>query len=80
MLQILLTDIFNQKGLEVLASTLIYAVLGALIFVLVFWLVDKITPFDIHKEIEEDKNVAVAIIVAGFLIGIAIIFAASIAG
>ncbi len=80
MWNILLTDVFTKKGLSILATTMVYAIVGIVVFIIVFWLVDRITPFNINKEIEEDQNIAVAIVVAGFLIGIAIIMAASIAG
>ena len=80
MLKFLLTDVFSTQGLKILGTTIVYAIVGIIIFIIAFWLIEKITPFNIHQEIEKDQNVAVAIVISGFLIGIAIIMAASIAG
>jgi uncharacterized membrane protein YjfL (UPF0719 family) len=40
----------------------------------------KIAPFSVKKEIEDDQNTALAIIIAGVLIGISLIIAAAISG
>jgi len=40
----------------------------------------KIAPFSVKKEIEEDQNTALAVIMAGVLIGISLIIAAAVSG
>ena len=65
---------------EVLITTLIFVVIGLIFFGIAFFIMDKITPFSIHKEIEEDQNVALGIVIGSLLIGIAIIIAAAIHG
>ncbi len=57
-----------------------FALLGILVFAAAFWLMTKIAPFSVRKEIEEDQNVALAVIMAGVIIGIALIVAAAIGG
>jgi putative membrane protein len=57
-----------------------FAALGIVVFALAFWLMTKIAPFSVRKEIEEDQNVALAVIMAGVIIGIALIVAAAIGG
>jgi hypothetical protein len=37
-------------------------------------------PFSVHKEIEEDQNVALGIIIGAIIIGIALIISAAIQG
>jgi len=69
---------FDLFHLSQLVWTLIYSVLGVLVFSLVFWIVTKISPFSIRKEIEEDQNTALGIIIGAIFIGIAIIIAAAI--
>ena len=59
-------------------STFIYAVLGLIIFVLALYIMDKVTPFSIHKEIADDQNVALAIILGSVFIALAIIIQAAI--
>ncbi len=61
-------------------NALIYAVLGILIFIGTFALVDKLTPYALWKEIVEDKNVALAIMIGAMSLGMCIIIAAAIHG
>ncbi len=69
-------DIIN---LHSLAGSLIYSLMGVTIFWISFIVIDKLTPYELWKNIVEDKNQALATIVAAMCIGIAIIVAASIA-
>jgi putative membrane protein len=61
-----------------LLNALIYSLLGILIFVVVFVLIDKLTPYHLWKEIVEDKNVALAILIGALSIGMCIIIAAAV--
>jgi uncharacterized membrane protein YjfL (UPF0719 family) len=56
------------------------ALLGVGVFALTFWVIVKITPFSIRKEIEEDQNTALAILVSSVILGIALIVSAAITG
>jgi len=64
--------------LHALANALIYSVLGILIFALAFVLIDKLTPYHLWKEIVQDKNVALAILIGALSIGMCIIIAAAV--
>ena len=66
--------------LETIVSTLVFVFIGLLFFALAFGLLGKITPFSIRKEIEEDQNTALGIVIGAVLIGISIIIAAAISG
>ena len=70
---------FNQL-IEVLVATLIFVVIGLVFFAIAFIVLDKALPYSIHKEIEEDQNTALGIIIGSMMIGIAIIIAAAIQG
>jgi uncharacterized membrane protein YjfL (UPF0719 family) len=61
-----------------LLNALIYSVLGILIFVIAFLIIDKMTPYHLWKEIVEDKNVALAILIGALSIGMCIIIAAAV--
>ena len=63
-----------------LLNVTIYTIAGLLLFALAFFVMGKATPFSIRKEIEEDQNVALAIVIGSVIIGIALIIVASIAG
>lgn len=60
--------------------TIIYIVIGLVFFALSDWLVERVMPRTVRKAIEEDKNVAVAIVVAAGILGVALIVAAAIRG
>jgi len=66
--------------LEVVLSSVVFAGIGLAVFGIAFFLIVKIAPFSVRKEIEEDQNTALAIIIAGVLIGIALIIAAAVHG
>lgn len=61
-----------------LLGTVVYSVLGVTIFVLAYALIEKISPFSVKKEISEDQNTALGIILGAVIIGLSIIIAASI--
>lgn len=65
---------------EAVVSTLAFAVIGIVVFAAAFWLIAKVAPFSIKKEIEEDQNTALGIIIAGVLIGISLIIAGAVSG
>ncbi|MEO8182573.1 MAG: DUF350 domain-containing protein [Deltaproteobacteria bacterium] len=69
----------DQIGHAVLSSAAM-AVLGIAVFSVTFWLIVKVTPFSIRKEIEDDHNTALAILVASVILGIALIVSAAISG
>jgi uncharacterized membrane protein YjfL (UPF0719 family) len=65
---------------NVLVTTIIFVVLGLIVFALAFFFITVVTPFSVKKEIEEDQNVAVGVVIGSIIIGIAIIIAAAITG
>jgi uncharacterized membrane protein YjfL (UPF0719 family) len=65
---------------DALVSSAAFAGVGVVVFAAAFWIMAKIAPFSFHKEIEEDQNVSLGIIVAGVMIGLALIISAAIHG
>ena len=61
-----------------LLNAVVYSILGIIIFVLAFVVVDKMTPYDLWKEICENRNTALAIMVGAMSIGICMIIAAAV--
>ncbi len=72
-----MSDLINAK--PILAS-LIFAVIGVVVLVVSFWLVDKLTPHSLWKEIIEKRNTALAILAGCFMLSLGLIVAASIHG
>jgi len=65
---------------DAVVSTAVFAGIGLAVFAIAFFLIAKLAPFSVKKEIEEDQNVALAVIMAGVLIGISLIIAAAVSG
>ena len=68
-------DWFNPS---VFIGSIIYALVGVVMFWLCFLVIDKITPVDLWAEIVEKHNRALALVVAAMCLGISIIVAAAI--
>jgi len=66
--------------LQHILDSLLFAGVGIIVFIFSFILVDKITPYNLWREIVEHKNTALAILAAAFLIGLAIIVSSAIHG
>lgn len=68
---------WETQGSHLLASV-IYSLIGVAIFALAFIIVERIAPFSLKKELAEDDNVAVGIVLGSIFIGLSIIIAAAI--
>ena len=66
--------------LKAVVGTLVFVGVGLVVFTLAFVIITKITPFSIRKEIEEDQNTALAIVIGSVILGLAWIIAAAIHG
>lgn len=64
----------------IVLGSVIYAVIGVLVFWLGFVIIDKLTPYKLWEEIVEHKNLALAIVVAAMCISIGMIVSAAIHG
>ncbi len=64
----------------VIVTTAIFTAFGLLIFGVAYFIIVKASPFSIRKEIEEDHNTALAIVIGAVIIGISLIIAAAIQG
>ena len=65
---------------DAVVSSAVFAGIGLAVFGIAFWIMTKVAPFSMKKEIEEDQNVALGVIIAGVIIGIALIISAAIHG
>lgn len=62
------------------AGSILFALIGVLIFWLCFVIIDRITPYNLWEEIVEKQNMALGMVVAAMCLGISIIVAAAIHG
>jgi putative membrane protein len=69
-----------EELLPVLATTVIFVAIGLIVFAVAFLIVVLVAPFSVKKEIEEDQNTALAVIIGALIIGVAMIISAAIQG
>lgn len=68
----------TQLGFEYLLSSLVYGVLGFVLFMASLWVMEKLTPYSLEKKITEEGNLALGIVVAAIVLSLGIIYAAAI--
>jgi uncharacterized membrane protein YjfL (UPF0719 family) len=69
-----------EELLPVIETTVIFVAIGLIVFALAFVIVVLVAPFSVKKEIEDDQNTSLAIIIGAVIIGIAMIISAAIHG
>jgi uncharacterized membrane protein YjfL (UPF0719 family) len=62
---------------RLLLDAALFGIGGIVLLIIGYYLWELITPYNIRRELHENKNVAVAIVVASFILGMAIVIAAS---
>ncbi|EAQ04177.1 hypothetical protein OB2597_08544 [Pseudooceanicola batsensis HTCC2597] len=67
---------FEAIILAEVLSTVFYSVLGLVLMGVVWFVITWLAPFPVVKEIEEDQNMALAILMGAVFVGMAIIIAA----
>ena len=63
---------------RLLIDVSLFGVAGIALLILGYYIWELITPYNLRRELQENKNMAVALVVAAFIIGMAIVIAASI--
>jgi uncharacterized membrane protein YjfL (UPF0719 family) len=64
----------------VIVTTVVFTIFGLIAFGLAYVIMVKASPFSVRKELEEDHNTALAIVIGAVIIGIAMIVSAAIQG
>jgi putative membrane protein len=59
-------------------NAILYAAIGIVIFACAFLVLDKVTPYNLWKEIVQEHNLALAILLGGMSLGICVIIAAAV--
>jgi putative membrane protein len=60
------------------ANAIVYAAIGIVIFAGAFLVIDKVTPYNLWKEIVQEHNTALAILLGAMSLGICIIIASAV--
>ncbi|MEP5761042.1 MAG: DUF350 domain-containing protein [Litoreibacter sp.] len=69
-------DIFSSIQIAEVVSMIFYTFLGLALLGACWWIVDRITPYSVTKEIENDQNVALAVLIGMLFLSLSIIIAA----
>ena len=72
-----MTDVYSSMFSNAVAA-IVFAVIGVLLFILAFMLFDKLTPGSLWKELIEDQNTALGVLMGAVAIALAIIIAAAV--
>jgi putative membrane protein len=59
-------------------NAIVYAAIGIVIFAGAFLVIDKVTPYNLWKEIVQEHNTALALLLGAMSLGICIIIAAAV--
>ncbi len=54
-------------------SALVFSAIGMVVFAVFFFLLPRVLPFSLKKEIQEDENTALGIVIGAIVLGMAII-------
>jgi putative membrane protein len=68
----------DALALRSVMAAVVYSVLGLVVFGVAFVVIDALTPYHLWRQLVEEKNVALAIVVGSMALSIAIIVAAAI--
>jgi putative membrane protein len=80
------TNAGASEGLSVsslvrgVVGSLVYSTVGLVMFAIAFMIINKAVPFSIRKEIEDDQNTSLGIVIAAVIVGIAMIVSAAVHG
>jgi putative membrane protein len=72
------TELTLTGLLRALGASSAFALVGIIVFMVAFFAMQSLLPFSVRKEIEEDHNTALAILMSSVIIGLAIIIASAV--
>ena len=55
----------------------VFGIAGIVLLILGYYIWELVTPYNLRRELHENKNVAVAVVAAAFIVGMAIVVAAA---
>ena len=64
---------FETIKLAEIVSTIVYTGLGLALMVVSWIIIEALTPFSLRKEIEEDQNLALAVLIGAVFVSLAIL-------
>ncbi len=74
----MMNKLFADVHAAQVVSTVTYSVIGIVVFAVAYAVIEKLCPFSVKKEISQDHNVALGIIIGSVILGLALIVSAAI--
>ena len=68
-------EVFTDIQMAEVIATIFYTMLGLGLFVISYIIIDWLSPIDLHEEMAEKGNVAVAIVIGSVMISLALLIA-----
>ncbi len=62
---------------RLLLDAAIFGLAGIVLLIIGYYIWELVTPYNLRRELQEQKNVAVAVVVAAFILGMAIVIGAA---
>jgi uncharacterized membrane protein YjfL (UPF0719 family) len=69
-----------EHTLRALIEVVVFSVVGIVVFAIAFFVIARVSPFSLRKELEEDQNTALALVIGSMIIGLSLIISAAIHG
>jgi putative membrane protein len=63
---------------RLLLDASLFGLAGIVLLIIGYYVWELVTPYNLRRELHENKNLAVAVVVAAFILGMAIVIAAAI--
>ena len=76
----MISPMLANLNLESVVSTLAIGSISIVLLFISIWLMEKLTPFSLRKEIEDDHNISAAIVIGAIVIGISMVIASAAQG
>jgi putative membrane protein len=55
----------------------IFGVIGVVLLIVGYYIWELVTPYNLRRELQDNKNLAVAVVAASFIVGMAVVIAAA---
>ncbi len=69
-----------EHTVRALIEVVVFSVVGIVVFAVAFFVIARVSPFSLRKELEEDQNTALGVVIGSMIIGLSLIISAAIHG
>ena len=69
-----------EHTLRALIEVVVFSLVGIVVFAVAFFVIARVSPFSLRKELEEDQNTALGVVIGSMIIGLSLIISAAIHG